>query len=157
MDAVALYPSLEKNETARICSTMVARSGLWFEAVDWEELGLYLVLTNSSGTISSECLPTRKHNAGQAPTITTSEVLGPVKRKPQTSKFNSPSRTPDPNEAAKMVQQAIEQGIITVMSNHTYTWNETSMLQSNGGPVGDRFTEVRATLILIWFVLLNSV
>ena len=89
MDAVALYPSLEKNETARICSTMVARSGLWLEAVDWEELGLYLVLTNSSGTISSECLPTRKYNAGQAPTITTLEVLGPVKRKPQTSKFNS--------------------------------------------------------------------
>ena len=151
MDAVALYPSLEKNETARICSTMVAKSGIWLEAVDWNELGLYLVLTKSSGAISSDCLPTRKFSSGPAPAITTTEVLGPIKRNPETSKFNYPSRLPDQSEKAQMLQQAIEQGILTVMSNHTYTWNETIMLQSNGGPIGDRLAEAAARLVLIWF------
>ena len=37
------------------------------------------------------------------------------------------------------------------MSNHTYTWNETIMLQSNGGPIGDRLAEAAARLVLIWF------
>ena len=125
---------------------MVAKSALWLEAVDWNELGLYLVLT-----ISSDCLPTRKFSSGPAPAITTTEVLGPIKRNPETSKFNYPSRLPDQSEKAQMLQQAIEQGILTVMSNHTYTWNETIMLQSNGGPIGDRLAEAAARLVLIWF------
>ena len=151
MDAVALYPSLEKNETAKICSRMIANSGLWLEAVDWNELGLYLVLTNSAGSVPAECLPTRKYRSGAAPTITTSEVLGPMKRKPETSKFDSPLRQPEPEEAIQMLQQAIEQGILTVMSYHTYTWNEDIRLQSNGGPIGDRLAEAAARLVLIWF------
>ena len=51
LDVVALYPSLESGETSSICAYMVAQSGLWLEAIDWEEAALYIVLTTDTSSL----------------------------------------------------------------------------------------------------------
>ena len=45
LDATGLYPSLEAEETSRICAEMIINSGLWIKSIDWEEVGLYVTLT----------------------------------------------------------------------------------------------------------------
>ena len=78
LDAVSLYPSMECEETASICARMITQSGLLLEPVDWEEAGLYLVLTGNRGSVPNDCLPQRKFSTGPSPMITTAEVLGPT-------------------------------------------------------------------------------
>ena len=152
LDAVALYPSMEACETAEICSTLVVNSGLWIEAINWEEVALYLFLTDATEGISAYLLPTRKHSNGPKPSITTAEVLGPILRnKGEKSKFIPPQRSPDLEESKWMFKQMIKKGIITVMKNHTYKWNNSYRLQSSGGGIGDKLAQAAARLFMIWW------
>ena len=121
LDAVGLYPSLEKEETSSICADMVVNSGVYFEAINWEEAGLYLMLTGETNGIAEEVLPSRKFSSGARPGITTYEVLqGPLVRNPETSKFDPPRRRPNPDEAKSILKNVMKKGIYTVMSSHTY-------------------------------------
>ena len=110
-----------------------------------------MVVTNSCGSLPAECLPSRKHTSGATPGITTEEVLGPLRRDPHKSKFNPPVRSPTSEEAVEMFRLMIERGILTIMSNHTYLWNDTLKLQQDGGPIGDKFSQAAARLYLIWW------
>ena len=67
LDAVGLYLSLEKEETSLICAEMVVNSGIYFEAINWEEAALYLVLTGKTHGIPEEVLPSRKFSSGAKP------------------------------------------------------------------------------------------
>ena len=62
LNAVALYPSLEKEETSYICAEMVVNSGVYFEAMNWEEAELYLVLTGKADEIPED--PEKCHQGG---------------------------------------------------------------------------------------------
>ena len=151
LDVVALYPSLEAEETAEICASMVVSSGLWFDAIDWEEAALYVVLTEGSGSVSMECLPSRKYSTGPKPTITTAEVTGPLIRNKKKSKFNPPVREPTELEKKAILHQLLKTAIKTVMNNHTYKWNDEVRLQSKGGGIGDKLAQAAARLVMIWF------
>ena len=50
-----------------------------------------------------------------------------------------------------------ERGILTIMSNHTYLWNDTLKLQQDGGQIGYKFSQAAARLYLIWFLHLVEV
>ena len=67
LDVKAMYPSLDPEETSDICAREVVRSGVFFTAINWEEMALYLVLNGQHDGLSKECLPTRKYNSGPAP------------------------------------------------------------------------------------------
>ena len=95
-----MYPSMEKKETSDICAEMVVKSGLYFEAINWEEAG------NTEG-IPEQLLPTRKYSSGAKPSITTVEVLGPLSRDPSKSKFNPPLQEPNQSEGRKMLKEVI--------------------------------------------------
>ena len=152
LDAVALYPCMEATETAEICSTLVISSGMWVEAVDWEEVALYLVLTDSTENVPEDVLPTRKFSSGPKPTITTAEVTGPICRdKGEKSKFFPPKRSPDLEESKLMFKNMVRTGIVTVMKSHTYKWNQEYHLQSSGGPIGDKLAQAAARLFMIWW------
>ena len=112
LDVAALYPSLVSDETSSICALMVTKSGLWLEAIDWEEAGLYVVLTGDTSNLPSDCLPQRKYSAGAAPSITTAEVLGPIERNKTTSKFNSPSRSPNYEEKIEILRVMVKTGVV---------------------------------------------
>ena len=103
LDVIALYPSLESEETSNICALMVTKSGLCLEAIDWEEAALYVTLTGHTGDLPPDCLPQRKYCAGAAPSITTAEVMGPITRNRTTSKFNSPLRSPNSEEKLEIL------------------------------------------------------
>ena len=61
LDAKALYPSLDAEQTSRICAEMITTSGLWIESIDWEEIGLYVCLTGGEENFSSDIIPQRRH------------------------------------------------------------------------------------------------
>ena len=151
LDEVGLYPSLESEETASVCAEMVVNSGLYFEAVNWEEAGLYLVLTGKTEDISQEILPSRKFVTGAKPGITTAEVLGPLHRKPEKSKFNPPLRIPNQEESKGILKRVIKKGILTEMNNHTYKWNGLYKLQLKGGGIGDKLAQAAARIFMIWW------
>ena len=50
-----------------------------------------------------------------------------------------------------MFKQMIKKGIITVMKNHTYKWNNSYRLQSSGGGIGDKLAQAAARLFMIWW------
>ena len=151
LDAVALYPSLEAEETSRVCAMMVSKSKMWIEAVDWEEAALYLVLTGDTGDVPPDCLPQRKYSSGAAPSITTAEVLGPIVRRKNESKFFSPVRDPTQEEKIEIIRLLVKTGIVTVMTNHTYRWNRSLKLQTRGGGIGDKLAQAAARLFMLWW------
>ena len=53
LDAIALYPSLEAEETSNVCAEMIVNSGMWVEMIDWEEVGLYVSLTGGEEEFSN--------------------------------------------------------------------------------------------------------
>ena len=128
---------------------MVVNSGVYFEAINWEEAALYLVLTGKTDDIPEEVLPTRRSHSGSKPGITTAEVLGPLLRKPETSKFDPPVRKPSPEESKKILKNVVKEGIITVMSSHTYKWDGEYRLQQRGGGIGDKLAQAAARVYLI--------
>ena len=134
LDAVALYPSLDAEETSRVCAELITTSGLWLESIDWEEVGLYITLTGNDDKFPQEIIPQRRHSAGAKPAVTTSEVLGPLPRNKNKSKFLSPIRLPTESEKNRMLASLLHTAIKTAMTNHTYTWKGEVRLQKSGGP-----------------------
>jgi len=124
LDVKAMYPSLDPKETSDICAREVVRSGVFFTAINWEEMALFLVLNGQQDEISKECLPSTKYNSGPAPSITTAEAIGPITRKPEDSKFNTPVCLPSEDEKREIMFRVVRYGILMVMRSHTYKWNK---------------------------------
>ena len=101
LDAVALYPSLKAEETADICAS------------------LYAFLTEGSECVPPDCLPSRKYSSGPTPTITTLEILGPLMRNKEKSKFNPPKRDPTVREKKTILFHILKTAVWTVMKHHT--------------------------------------
>ena len=83
--------------------------------------------------------------------ITTAEVLGPIARNKEKSKFHSPFRIPSEEEKLEILYLVVKTAISTVMTNHTYEWNNDIKLQSRGGPICDKLAQAAARLYLIWW------
>ncbi len=99
MDAVAMYPSLQKETTAKICAEQVVTSGVKIQEIVWGEAPLYLALTHTTEEIRAlnlppDILPTRKSKRGPAPNITTEEVMGLIDKDARSCRFNPPRRSP---------------------------------------------------------------
>ena len=113
-------------------------------------MGLYLVLTGQHHGISQECLPTRKFSNCPASSITTAaEAIGPIIRKPEDSKFHSPSRLSTAEEKKVILFRVVKHGIYTVMKSHTYKWNRSYKLQRDGGTVGDKLACEAVRLFMV--------
>ena len=61
LDAVALYPSMEGEETSQICVEIICSSGLRVETIDLEDIGIYFTLTEGEENIPPEIIPQRKY------------------------------------------------------------------------------------------------
>ena len=110
-----------------------------------------MVLTGKTGTIPDDVLPTRKFSSGAKPSITTAEALGPLSRDPLKSKFDPPLRRPNDEEGRHILKEVVREGIMTVMSSHTYMWNGDYKLQLKGGGIGDKLAQAAARLYMIWW------
>ena len=88
---------------------------------------------------------------GPFPTITTTEAIGPMIRKPEEPKFNSPLCLPTESEKKKILYYVVKHGIYTVMTNHTYRWDNIYKLQLTGGPIRDKLACEVARLYMVWF------
>ena len=149
LDAVALYPSLEAEETARVCSELITTSGLWFDSIDWEEVGLYVTLTGNDGLFPQEIIPQRRYSSGAKPSITTSEVVGKLQRDKNKSKLLSPVRLPTQEEKSDLLTVPLHTAIKTIMTKHTYSWKGEVRVQQRGGGIGDKLAQAAARLYMI--------
>ena len=90
MDVVALYPSIDQKEAARIVRRTFEDSSLQVDNVDYRKASLYLALTVPQEEIESEGLtnlvPKRKVNRGRKPSIRTSIMSGPLPREDRRDK-----------------------------------------------------------------------
>ena len=77
-----MYPSLDIEETSKICAKMVTESGLRFQGVDWTWACKYLALNFNQKEISKRNLlgiiPVKKAKQGKDPTVLT---IGPGDKK----------------------------------------------------------------------------
>ena len=156
-DVKALYPSLEPEQVAKIASQMFMESEMTID-VDEDELALYLALVLGTEEVRennmTDLVKRWKHEnqrrGGQRPGITTAEVTGGEAERGK-SKFNPPNRKPNPRELRTMVSLALRKGIIAVMKNHIYRFNEKIYLQKEGGPIGLQLTGAIARIFMLWW------
>ena len=67
-----------------------------------------------------------------------------------------PSRSPTDEEKRINIYYMFREGIKTVMTNHSYSWNGDGRLQNKGRGIGDKLADEVARLYLVsfdrWFV-----
>ena len=84
MDVVALYPSLDQEESARIVAEHIAESEVDFGGIDFDIAGVYLATVWSKERQKKEgifrLLPRKRSNKGRRSTINSKELLGPIPR-----------------------------------------------------------------------------
>ena len=156
-DVKALYPSLEPEQVAKIASQLFIESEMMID-VDDDELALYLALVLETEEVREnnmiDLIKRWKHEnqrrGGQRPGITTSEVIGGEAER-RKSKFNPPNRKPNTRELRTMVSLALRKGIMAVIKNHMYRFNERIYLQKEGGPIGLQLTGAIARIFMLWW------
>ena len=152
-DVKALYPSFKVEEVAKTISKEFEESKLEIDVND-EELGLYIALVSNRERIESlgltDVTSTWKNEGsrGQRPGITTAEVMGGMKAKSK-SLFNKPEWSPSKKQRKQMIALALEYGISTVMSNHTYQFDGEVFMQKDGGPIGLELTGAVARVFML--------
>ena len=148
---MALYPSLKAEETATVCAELIITSSLWVESIDLEEVAWYLTLTGNEGSFSEEFISQRRSLVGAKPSITTSEVFGPLLNNKNKFRFLSPIRLPLQHEKNGILATLLHTAIKTLKTHHTYSWKGEVRIQKTGGPIGDTLAQAATTLYLIWW------
>ena len=151
MDVAALFPNLKAKEIAREIAAAFNDIELKID-VDTHQLGLYLLLVLGKEELKKQGLshvcPTRKATAGAECGITTAEVMGGQDCE---SKHNPARRPPPAGQRRRMVSLAPEAGVIAVMTHHTYSFADTTRLQTEGGPIGLELSgAVARVFMLLW-------
>ena len=126
-DVVALYPSLETRQTARICGEMVEKSTLQFQNLDYREMLLYIRLNKDKVTGLGELenfLPRRAFKFGRAPGMKNT-MRGPHHQrdvKEEEAKWiHQPTPVSD-RLKRKILGKVTEIGIITLFTTFVYTF-----------------------------------
>ena len=153
MDVKALYPSLEVKFTVdKVCEVFEC-SDVIIQGVDYEELGLYLRLTNSNTEIEElglvDFCPSRVSNRGRAPTLTSSGSA--AKKTDRFRSWNPAVRVPDQHQQRAMLSRALRSGLMVVMENHVYCFDGEIRHQQEGGPIGLELTGNIAQVFMIWW------
>ena len=125
MDVKALYPSIDIDFAVEKCVEMIIESGVTFENVDTDELGLYLSLAAEEEELEKEKLSgycaTRKRK-GKNPTIT---GCGTKEKEEELWKpWNKPTVQPEENELRRTVAYALGVAMKAVLKNHIFRFKD---------------------------------
>ena len=163
-DVKALYPSLTAEESAQIVNELVIETGLQVKGFDCKEAGLYIALTAKSAAerkaVDNEfrgILPVwtagmKGGRVGSHPGITTAEVKQrPLYAKEYKTLFTPGTRSPNQEESCRMLGLCLKRAIMMAMQNHAYTFGGETYLQTDGGSIGERFTQALARVVMLWW------
>ena len=124
------------------------------EVDDWRELALYIALTHKQEEIDiaglSNVIHKRKHKGGPRPGITTLRAFSLLPENEEEDKWKQPERAPT-EEEKKMLAMAIVIGVVAVLANHCYSFNNTRKQQEGGGAIGNLLTREIAKLVMAWW------
>ena len=101
------------------------QSDIQIEGVDYEEVGLYLVINIELEVLQrsniADVCPTRKSKCRRKPTITASGV---EERKDKRFKpWNPPKKKAGGYTKRLMLREALHVALLVIMKNHVYTFN----------------------------------
>ena len=158
LDIKSLYPSLTKEWVERILTTMIMRTEVTVEQVNWQELGVYLATTYSQEEIDekglSDVVPRWRHRpqgGGNRPGITGTRAIQGKKEEEEEQSWLPPQRMPSEEEKRKMWTAGVVAGGIGGMNNHTYRYNKETRKQLDGGSIGNVLTGEVADVVMAWW------
>ena len=161
MDVKAMYPSLDIPFTvAKVCE-IFQNCDIEIKGVDYREAGLYVALNKTQREIDDmgmkHLYPQRKRARGPRPTITGSGMKENIKER------HDPWIFPDIEimteiEKKSILTQALNIGLMTVMTSHIYEFNGELRKQKNGGAIGMELTGTLAKVFMVWWdkIFLNK-
>ena len=152
MDVKALYPSIDIDFAVDKCVEMIIESGLKFENVNNDELGLYLSLTVDKRELEKENLSdysAQRKRVGKNPSITGCGVK--EKENERWECWNKPTRKPEGDELRRVVAFVLGVAMRTVLKNHIFRFNEQIRKQANGGAIGVKAAGDIAALFMTWW------
>ena len=86
---------------------------------------------------------------GRPPTITGC-AINEWKSK-RITPWKIPEQEADEQTIRKMLTEAMRIALLFIMQNHIYTYDNKTILQSKGGPIGLQLTGILAQLFMIWW------
>ena len=137
-DAVSLFPSLTKQESADEVAEAVMDSELKWDGVNWKEAVRYLALGRDETWCRSSklrrVLPWRKSNKGTRPGLTGVGPLGAESDDEKQWKFPGVELTAI--EKKMIMSEVLRLSIELMFSTHIYSFGGKSYKQREGGPMG---------------------
>ena len=154
-DVQSLYPKLQVRECAAIIARLLRDGRLVVEGVNWDQAVLYLALTRTRQEVEelglAEVVPKRRGARGRAPGITTKEVRGPLQEEKDwdTSLFLPPTRLANEEEKRSILSLCVQQGLLTALDTHMYTWHKEVKKQVGGLAIGLDLSRAVGRLVML--------
>ena len=134
-DAVSLYPSLTKQESADEVANAVLESGIKFEGVNWKEATRFLVLGRDETWCRSSklwrVLPRRKFKHGTRPGLTGAGPLGADVDNENPWEFMSGARLTEQDKRVCMAE-VMRLAVEIMFSTHVYSFGGHCYKQEGG-------------------------
>ena len=150
-DAVSLYPSLEKQESADEVAVAVQESNLKWEGVSWKEATRFLVLGRDETWCRKSSLwrvlPKRRFKHGVRPGLT---GVGPMGAEPDDEvqwEFRPEVRLTEEQKTTVMAE-VMRLAVELMYDTHLYTFGGKCYKQREGGPIGLRSTCALARVVM---------
>ena len=141
-DAVSLFPSLTKMESADEVAQAVMESSMKWEGINWKEAVRFLVLGRDEAWCRSSklnrVLPWRRSTKGTRPGLTGAGPMGAGEDDEKQWKFPNVELTSQ--ERKMVISEVLRLSIEIMFSTHIYSFGGRSYKQKEGGPIGLRST-----------------
>ena len=122
MDAVALFPSMSGETTARIVSKRIEKSSLKFEGFNWKKAGIYILanrkLISHMDREVKKYLPVRRKTGGVEPGMSSAGLKNKEDR--EENQWYYHKKNPPEEVKKKMVGMVAEIGIKILWSTYCY-------------------------------------
>ena len=145
-DVVALYPSLSKDNTARIVKKKIIESEVEFKGFDTERARAYIKMNTDEVEDLSEIehlLPERIAKSGTPPTMASITSNWNPKRQ-----WEFPETEVTEREERVLIATVVEIALKILFANFTYKFGGKYYHQKEGGPIGVRATGAASTLVM---------
>ena len=150
-DAVSLYPSMTKRESADEVASAVLESNIKWEGINWKEATRFLVLgrdeTWCRGSKLWRVLPRRMYNHGTKPGLTGAGPMGANPDDENQWQFKRDMNLTEP-EKKTIMAEVLRLAVEIMFDTHIYSFGGHFYKQKEGGPIGLRSTCALARVVM---------
>ena len=150
-DAVSLYPSMTKVESADEVASAVLESSIKWEGINWKEATRFLVLgrdeTWCRGSKLWRVLPRRKFDHGTKPGLTGAGPMGANTDDENQWQFRKDVYLTE-QDRKHIMAEVLRLAVEIMFDTHIYTFGGHFYKQKEGGPIGLRSTCALARVVM---------